>query len=259
MIEVIIRLFMSHKALITGSSTGIGYQYAKYLALKGWKLELISQNEERSIKSKENLSYENANFHTYDLGKKESIQFIVENIDVPDLIVANAGIAINGAIGELSLEDKDYYYYLMCGGVIDLIEGFVPRMIEKGSGRIVIISSIGATTPMPKSSLYSSIKAGIYAYGKSISTELRNNNISVTVSLPGYVRTNAHERSGLSHLIKKVPQWMWINPEQVVLETEKASLKGKSEIIPGFVYKIVKPLLGFKIATNIWNKLTKKN
>jgi len=46
-------------------------------------------------------------------------------------------------------------------------------MTEKNSGRIVIISSIGATTAMPKSSLYSSIKSGVYAYGRSISTELQ--------------------------------------------------------------------------------------
>ena len=60
----------------------------------------------------------------------------------------------------------------MCGGVIDLIEGFVPKMIQNGGGRIIIISSIGAISAMPKSSLYSSIKAGVYMYGKSISEEL---------------------------------------------------------------------------------------
>tara|TARA_B100000123_G_C25431744_1_gene297638 strand:- start:109 stop:552 length:444 start_codon:yes stop_codon:yes gene_type:complete len=147
----------------------------------------------------------------------------------------------------------------MCGGVIDLIEGFIPKMIDKGNGRIIIISSIGAKAPMPKSSLYSSIKAGIYAYGKSISTELKNKNISVTVSLPGYVRTQAHERVGLDHLIKKVPSWMWVNPEQVVLETEVASLKGKSEIVPGRVYKTVKPFLNLKIANKIWKMITKRN
>jgi short-subunit dehydrogenase len=76
----------------------------------------------------------------------------------------------------------------MCGGVIDLIEGFVPKMIKKGDGRIVIISSIGAITAMPKSSIYSSINLALYAYGKSISAELKNKDISVTVSLPGYVR-----------------------------------------------------------------------
>ena len=147
----------------------------------------------------------------------------------------------------------------MCGGVIDLIEGFVPKMIKNGGGRIVIISSIGAITAMPKSSIYSSIKSGIYAYGKSISAELKNKNISVTISLPGYVKTEAHKRAGLDHLEKKIPNWMWINADQVVKETEKASKKGKTEIIPGKVYKFTKPFLKFESAIGIWQSITKRN
>ena len=250
---------MTKRALITGSSTGIGFEYARYLSNKGWDLDLISQHKTRSIESKKKLSCEKAQFHIFDLGKKDSINSIINNFETPDLIVANAGIAINGAIGDIKQDEKEYYYYLMCGGVIDLIEGFIPKMLHKKNGRIVIISSIGAKVSMPKSSLYSSIKAGIYAYGKSISTELKNQNISVTVSLPGYVKTEAHERAGLDHLLKKVPKWMWVTPEQVVMETEKASLKGKLEIIPGKVYKIVKPFLNLKIAVNIWKMITKRN
>ena len=250
---------MTKRALITGSSTGIGFEYARYLSNKGWDLDLISQHKTRSMESKKKLSCEKAQFHIFDLGKKESINSIINNFETPDLIVANAGIAINGAIGDIKQDEKEYYYYLMCGGVIDLIEGFIPRMLHKKNGRIVIISSIGAKVSMPKSSLYSSIKAGIYAYGKSISTELKNQNISVTVSLPGYVKTEAHERAGLDHLLKKVPKWMWVTPEQVVMETEKASLKGKLEIIPGKVYKIVKPFLNLKIAVSIWKMITKRN
>lgn len=250
---------MTKRALITGSSTGIGFEYARYLSNKGWDLDLISQHKTRSMESKKKLSCEKAQFHILDLGKKDSINSIINNFETPDLIVANAGIAINGAIGDIKQDEKEYYYYLMCGGVIDLIEGFIPKMLHKKNGRIVIISSIGAKVSMPKSSLYSSIKAGIYAYGKSISTELKNQNISVTVSLPGYVKTEAHERAGLDHLLKKVPKWMWVTPEQVVMETEKASLKGKLEIIPGKVYKIVKPFLNLKIAVSIWKMITKRN
>ena len=250
---------MTKRALITGSSTGIGFEYARYLSNKGWDLDLISQHKTRSMESKKKLSCEKAQFHIFDLGKKDSINSIINNFETPDLIVANAGIAINGAIGDIKQDEKEYYYYLMCGGVIDLIEGFIPKMLHKKNGRIVIISSIGAKVSMPKSSLYSSIKAGIYAYGKSISTELKNQNISVTVSLPGYVKTEAHERAGLDHLLKKVPNWMWVTPEQVVMETEIASLKGKLEIIPGKVYKIVKPFLNLKIAVSIWKMITKRN
>ena len=183
---------------------------------------------------------------------------IRDSYETPDLIVANAGIAINGSIGKLGESQKEDAYYLMCGGVIDLIEGFVPKMIKKGVGRIVIISSIGAITAMPKSSIYASAKAGIYAYGKSISAELKNKGISVTVSLPGYVRTPAHNKAGLNHLEKKVPNWMWVDPDQVVKETERASIKGKTEIVPGIVYKITKPFLGLNIALNTWKSIKKR-
>ena len=250
---------MKSRALITGTSSGIGFSYAKYLRNEGWYLDLVSQNTKRLRESEENLKYANSSFHSIDLRKIESVKYIIENFQTPDLIVANAGIAVNGAIGRLDKKEKNDAYYLMCGGVIDLIEGFVPKMIENGGGRIVIISSIGAITAMPKSSIYSSIKSGIHAYGRSISAELKNKNVSVTVSMPGYVKTAAHKRAGLDHLEKKVPRWMWINADQVVKETEKASKNGKTEIIPGRVYRITKPFLKFESAINIWRSITKRN
>tara|TARA_B100001029_G_C15055117_1_gene453757 strand:- start:1942 stop:2694 length:753 start_codon:yes stop_codon:yes gene_type:complete len=249
---------MNSKALVTGASSGIGFAYSNYLASQGWDLSLISNDKERSKKAESDLAYKNARFYLYDLGKPDSIKSILNSQDTPDLIVANAGIAINGQIGELNSDEKSHAYYLMCGGVMDLIEGFVPKMIERGNGRIVIISSIGAITAMPKSSIYSSIKSGVYAYGKSISAELKNKGISVTVSLPGYVRTPAHNKAGLNHLEKKVPNWMWVDPDQVVKETERASIKGKTEIVPGIVYKITKPFLGLNIALNTWKSITKR-
>ena len=249
---------MKSRALITGASTGIGYAYAKHLSKKGWILDLISENAERSIKSKDALNYPDAKFYLADLSKKSSIKEIISNYETPDLIVANAGIAVNGVIGSLTEVEKENAYYLMCGGVIDLIEGFAPRMIQRGTGRIVIISSIGAISAMPKSSIYSSIKAGVYAYGKSIYAETKEKGISVTISMPGYVKTQTHKRAGLEHLKKKIPSWMWLTPEKVVKETENASKRRKLEIVPGRIYKITKPFLGYENVINIWQNLTKR-
>ena len=247
------------KALITGSSSGIGFEYAKYLNQKGWSLDLVSHNEERSKKAREFFQDNNNNYHLLDLSKKDSIAELLGKIDTPDLIVANAGITLMSKAGESSSLERDELYYLLCGGVIDLIEGLLPRLREKDASRIVIISSIGAVTPMPKSSLYASAKSGIYSYGRSIGEELANENISVTISLPGYVKTNAHKRAGLNHLEKKIPFWMWISAEKVVKITEKASLAGKTTVIPGLAYKIVKPFLGMKITSKVWKMLNKRN
>jgi short-subunit dehydrogenase len=111
---------------------------------------------------------------------------------------------------------------------------------------------------MPKSSIYASAKSAIYSYGQSLSKELSNKNISVTVSLPGYVHTEAHDRAGLNHLKHKVPSWMWVSAEQVVAETENASMNKKSEVIPGIVYKLVRPFLRLSFASSIWDRITKR-
>ena len=110
---------------------------------------------------------------------------------------------------------------------------------------------------MPKSSIYASAKAAIHAYGRSVNKESKN--VKVTVSLPGYVRTNAHKRSGLDHLEKKIPNWMWVSAEQVVIETEQASKKGLDDVVPGRVYKLTKPFLNLNLANRIWSKLSKRS
>ena len=247
------------KALITGASSGIGFEYAKHLDQNGWSLDLVSYSKDRSKIARESFQDRNNNYYHLDLSRKDSVLELLEKVDCPDLVVANAGITMVSKAGESSSLQRDDLYYLLCGGVIDLIEGLLPRLKEKDTSRIVIISSIGAVTPMPKSSLYASAKSGIYAYGRSIGEELANEKISVTISLPGYVKTNAHKRAGLDHLEKKIPFWMWVSAEKVAKMTEKASLAGKSTVIPGLAYKLVKPFLGLEITSKLWKILNKRN
>ena len=246
------------KALITGFSSGIGFAYAQHLASQGWYLELVSQDPTRAQKAFETLAYPYSRYHLADLSNVEGIKKVTEKVNSPELIIANAGITKFSEVGGLKESERKDLFYLLCLGVIDLLEEYVPRMIKAGKGRIVIVSSIGAITPMPKSSIYASAKSAINSYGQSLAKELYSKNISVTVSLPGYVKTEAHAKAGLNHLRHKVPRWMWVSANQVVLETEKASLNKRSKVIPGFVYKLASPFLNMSLANKLWNKMTKR-
>ena len=232
------KLSNSPKALVTGFSSGIGLAYSRYLAKENWNLELVAQNKNKAESAFISLGHPMSHYHISDLSKPEGVKEICDKVKDPDLIIANAGITKYGEVGSINSQDRKDLFYLLCLGVIDLLEEYVPLMVSRGGGRIIIVSSIGAIIPMPKSSIYASAKSAIYSYGQSLAKELSSKNISVTVSLPGYVHSEAHSRAGLDHLKDKVPKWMWVSAEQVVIETEKASLQKKTEIIPGLVYKL---------------------
>ena len=247
------------KALVTGSSSGIGFAYARHLSKNGWDLDLVSQNPERAEAARAKLEGQPTTTHLADLGDQRQTSALLKKIVTPDLIVANAGITHASSVGKTEEKRRLELTYLLYGGVVELIEHYLPKMLERGSGRIVIISSIGAITPMPKSSIYASAKGGVYAYGRSLNEELRTKNVFVTVSLPGYVRTNAHRRAGLTHLETQIPGWMWVTPEQVVKETEAASLMNRAYVVPGLVYRLVSPFLGSRVANLAWRALNKRS
>ncbi len=246
-------------ALVTGASSGIGRAYAQHLAEKEFDLFLVGQNAARLDAVAKRMRHRVVGTLALDLSRASSIETLQSRLPVPDVIVANAGITRLTQLGQTCREDRRRLFYLLCEGVIDLLERQIPRMCQRGSGRVVIISSIAAITPMAKSSIYAAAKAGVAAYGASISDEVRNRGIRVTTSLPGYVRTNAHARAGLHHLQKNIPNWMWMEAEQVVRETETASMQGRKQVVPGRVYRLVRPFLSSSLARIAWQRIARRD
>ena len=83
--------------IVTGGSSGIGLAYAKYLIAHGWYVQIVSRNEERSNNAMLELGSANARNFLFDLTKEESIERLYEEVALkPNLIIACAGVAING-------------------------------------------------------------------------------------------------------------------------------------------------------------------
>ena len=244
-------------ALITGASSGIGRAYSRHLASQGYKLILVSKDIRRLNSISEELSSSTMLKLAIDLSQRDGVEFLITKIPVPEIIIANAGITLSSEVGRTSKEDRDSLYYLLSGGVIDLLEDLVPKMKrEKRAYRYCFKHwrsySYAEVFPLCE------CKAAIARYGDSLAQELRGTGIQVTVSLPGYVRTDAHNRAGLGHLNTQIPNWMWLTPEQTVTETERASLRAKTLIVPGKVYRYVRPFLGSAIASAVWQRLTSR-
>ena len=170
----------------------------------------------------------------------------------------NAGITRAARVGTTSGDEILKLNTLLATGVVELCEAIVPQMMQRKTGDVVIVSSIAAFTPMPKSGLYAAAKSYVMSYGRSLNLEVRGSGVRVCVVCPGYVRTDLHQQAGLTHLRARVPKWLWINSDDVVRAALSGLGNNKSVVVPGAIYRLARPFLGSWVAQTIWRRTTSR-
>jgi len=250
-----------HIALITGASSGIGKAFALHYAVAGFDLVLVGRDvEQLSLVSQEVVAAgATSQICVADLSESDGVKSVLASCPQPDVVVANAGVTIAGRVGTREWADLEQMSYLLGVGVAQLLEGLVPAMTQRGSGDILIVSSIASLITMPNSVMYAASKSFVTAYGRSLAAETQRFGVRVCVLCPGYVHTNLHERAGLSHLERQVPRWMWITSETVVQAGIKGLRRKKVVVVPGRVYRSVRPFMNSRAAQRLWRQLTKRH
>ena len=114
-------------ALITGFSSGIGFEYSKYLAANNWYLELVAQNPEKAKKSFDLLSYTHSRYHLCDLSRPEGLKDMISKINQPNLIIANGSGTDVAAINKLLKQFK-----MMSEMMKKMSKGNTKGMMDKG-------------------------------------------------------------------------------------------------------------------------------
>ncbi|HEY7078803.1 MAG TPA: SDR family oxidoreductase [Nitrososphaeraceae archaeon] len=183
-------------ALVTGSSSGIGFETAVMLANAGFKTYASMRNLDKSktireIADKENLPLHAVHLDVNDDGSvKDAITKIVTAEHRLDVLVNNAGYGLFGSVEDTSIEEIKAQFETNFFGVVRVTQQVLPVMRKQKSGKIVNVSSVGGRIGLPALSAYHSTKFALEGLSESIAFELEPFGIRVIIIEPGVIRTN---------------------------------------------------------------------
>lgn len=155
-----------------------------------------------------------------------------------DLLVNNAGFGMHVPLTTPDVAAHDRGFEVMCRTVLVLSGAAARGMRDRGHGRIVNVSSIAGMLAM---GAYSAIKAWVTSYSEGLAVELRGTGVGVTALLPGWVRTEFHQRAAIG--TSKIPNALWLDTEQLVTACLRDVDRGKVISIPTVRYKVLVGLL----------------
>lgn len=175
---------MSKVCLITGGTSGIGLSTAKAMTQRGYIVYEISRR-------KEGNGF--VNHFQGDITDPKTLEPIIDAIIEKeghiDVLINNAGYGISGAVEFTETEDAVRQFDVNFFGMVRMNKLVLPLMRKQGYGRIVNISSVAGTVPIPFQTYYSATKAAINSYTMALSNEVRPFGISVCCVQPGDIRT----------------------------------------------------------------------
>ena len=183
-------------AVVTGTSTGIGYETSVILARNGFltyaTMRNLNKSENiKSIATKEKLPiYVKQLDVTDDASVKNAVQTILSETGRIDVLVNNAGYVLSGAFEDLAMDEIKAQYETNVFGLIRTTQAVLPTMRNQKSGIIVNISSAAGRFGYPSGSAYVSTKFAVEGLSESMSYELEPFGIKVVVVEPGVIRTN---------------------------------------------------------------------
>jgi NAD(P)-dependent dehydrogenase (short-subunit alcohol dehydrogenase family) len=183
-------------AVVTGSSSGIGFETSLMLARNGYFTYATMRNLDKSdaiidLKQKQKLPLEVLKLDvTNDKSVKEAIEKIVNEQETIDVLVNNAGYALVGALEELSIEEIKEQFETNVFGVIRVVQEILPIMRKQRHGTIVNISSLSGRIGFPLTSAYVSSKFALEGLSESMAYEVEQFGIKVILIEPGVIKTN---------------------------------------------------------------------
>ncbi len=224
-------------AIITGASSGIGFELAKVFGKNGYDLVVVAENE-KIFTAKTDLELTGAKVHAYQIDLSnytdvEEFYHIVSDLDRPiDAIALNAGIGVGGSFAkQTSLEDELTMLNLNVVSTVHLSKRIVKMMLKQGRGKVLFTSSIASLMPGPFEAVYAASKAFVQSFAIALRNELTDTGITVTSLMPGATETNFFHRAGMDDT--KIGKSKKDDPALVAQQGFDALMEGRDHVIAG--------------------------
>lgn len=223
------------KALITGASSGIGRDMARYLGKKGFDLILVARRKDKLEELKSDIKT-NVEIICMDVSKKENCIELFNKVKDVDILINNAGFGTFGEFDKTDLETEINMIDTNIKAVHILTKLFLQDMKAKNKGYILNVASIAGFLPGPLMATYYSSKSYVLRLTQGINEELKKckSNVKLSVLCPGPIKTEFQERAGVKFNTKA------LTSEYVAKYAIEKMLKGKEIIVPGIKIKLAK-------------------
>jgi uncharacterized protein len=234
-------------AVVTGASSGIGFELAREFAEHGFDL-LVTSEDDGLDAATERLRSLGAKVESVraDLARDDGVETLYARIQASnrplDAIALNAGVGVGGPFVENDLDAELNLIALNVTSVVHLAKRVVQDMVARNEGRILFTASIAAEAPAPYEAVYGASKAFVLSFAEAIRDELRNTNITVTALQPGATETNFFHRANMDDT--KVGTMEKSDPADVARQGFDALMAGKDHVVAAMPKEKAQVVLG---------------
>lgn len=229
-------------ALVTGGTSGIGAAFTRALAERGHDLVLVARNTERldacaaELTQRYGVAVETLSADLALAGDVQRVADRLQSTERPiDVLVNNAGYGLHANLLDDRPDEHRRAIDVMCLAVL-LLGGAAGRAMKtRGHGLIINVASLAAYISQ---GAYSPIKAYVLAYSEGLANELHGTGVTVTALNPGWVKTEFHERAGIT--TSAIPDFIWVDADRVAREALVDADKGRVISVPTKRWKLQK-------------------
>lgn len=227
-------------ALITGASSGIGYEMAKELARQRYDVILVARREDK-LRELETLleKHVGVTVLALDLAKPGAAQQLFEALcgRPIDLLINNAGFADTALLAEASRSKISAMMQLNIVALTEITHLFLPPMITRGSGQILQVGSIAGFFPGPHMGVYYATKAFVLSFSEALASEVEGTGVTVTCLCPGATTSEFQQRARMKE--SKLADAAYMSAKVVARRGIAAAQRGDRICVPGLLNRFL--------------------